>query len=141
MPWLNRLRSLAPVAKWSVIALICMLATVVVAMLRPIPQPLSYHNFADTRRLLGIPRAFDVLSNLPFLIVGLLGMAFTLHPGSRLERSAAMGLRRTLCGSVLDRNRFGLLPPCTGQSAPGRRSSSHDGGHGRIHHGSPLRLR
>lgn len=85
MPWLNRLRSLPSAAKWSAITLMCVAAIVVMATLKPIPQPLSYHNFADTRHLLGIPRAFDVLSNLPFLILGLLGLVFVLLPGSTLE--------------------------------------------------------
>ncbi len=39
-----------------------------------IRQPQEYHNFADARSWLGIPRAADVLSNLPFLAVGLLGL-------------------------------------------------------------------
>jgi hypothetical protein len=36
----------------------------------PIPQDPAYHQFADTRMLLGIPNAWNVLSNLPFLLVG-----------------------------------------------------------------------
>jgi hypothetical protein len=39
----------------------------------PFRQPAEYHAFADQRVLFGIPRALDVLSNLPFLLVGLLG--------------------------------------------------------------------
>jgi len=44
--------------------------------LPPIPQPLSYHNFADHRAWLGIPNFADVVSNLPFAIVGLWGLIF-----------------------------------------------------------------
>lgn len=40
----------------------------------PIPQPLSYHDFADSRTLWDIPNFFDVMSNLPFVLVGLLGL-------------------------------------------------------------------
>jgi len=39
-----------------------------------IPQDPGYHNFADTRPWLGIPNFLDVASNLPFLVVGLLGL-------------------------------------------------------------------
>ena len=39
-----------------------------------IPQLQSYHDFADQRAWLGIPNAADVLSNLGFAIVGLLGL-------------------------------------------------------------------
>ncbi|WP_315981848.1 hypothetical protein [Aliamphritea spongicola] len=41
---------------------------------QPIEQPLEYHSFADQRSALGITNAADVLSNLPFVIVGLLGL-------------------------------------------------------------------
>lgn len=42
----------------------------------PIPQLASYHAFADTRSWLGIPHAGDVLSNIPFAIVGLWALAW-----------------------------------------------------------------
>lgn len=42
----------------------------------PVAQPTDYHAFADQRRLLGIPNALNVLSNLPFLFVGWAGLAF-----------------------------------------------------------------
>ncbi len=41
-----------------------------------VPQEASYHQFAgDQRSWLGIPRAGNVLSNAPFLLVGALGIA------------------------------------------------------------------
>ena len=51
-------------------------------MYLPIPQPLSYHNFADHRAWLGIPNFDDVISNLPFAIVGLWGLIVMWQPGS-----------------------------------------------------------
>ncbi|MDH3320135.1 MAG: ceramidase [Betaproteobacteria bacterium] len=42
----------------------------------PLAQPQAYHLFADTRALLSIANAADTLSNLAFLIVGVLGLAF-----------------------------------------------------------------
>jgi hypothetical protein len=41
----------------------------------PIPQDPAYHDFADKRNMLGIPRFGDVISNLPFTVVGLAGLA------------------------------------------------------------------
>ena len=38
-----------------------------------IPQDLNYHNFIDQQSYFGIPNFWNVLSNLPFLIVGLAG--------------------------------------------------------------------
>lgn len=42
----------------------------------PIPQPQSYHLFADQRSLLGIPHFADVISNFPFAMVGIWGLMF-----------------------------------------------------------------
>ncbi len=44
----------------------------------PFGQDLIYHEFADRRYFMGIPNILDVLSNLPFLIVGFLGFVYTL---------------------------------------------------------------
>lgn len=51
----------------------------------PIPQDPSYHAFADTRPMLGIPNFWNVASNIPFLLVGGAGL-YTLASG----RSAGM---------------------------------------------------
>jgi hypothetical protein len=45
----------------------------------PLAQRLSYHNFADQRTLLGIPHCLNVVSNLPFLVIGVLGLRFVLR--------------------------------------------------------------
>ncbi|MBL8792668.1 MAG: ceramidase domain-containing protein [Planctomycetia bacterium] len=45
----------------------------------PLPQDLTYHRFADQRAWLGIPNFNDVVSNLPFLLVGILGVRFVLR--------------------------------------------------------------
>jgi ceramidase len=42
----------------------------------PIPQPQAYHQFADQRTLFGIPNFWNVVSNLPFVLVGALGLKF-----------------------------------------------------------------
>jgi hypothetical protein len=53
----------------SAVALVC-------CLLPRIPQPLSYHQFADRRSLLGISNFGDVTSNLPFAVIGVWGLAF-----------------------------------------------------------------
>jgi uncharacterized membrane protein YidH (DUF202 family) len=40
----------------------------------PIPQAISYHRFADTRTFLGISNFANVISNFPFVIVGIIGL-------------------------------------------------------------------
>lgn len=72
------------------IVLLCLLTLVVVgaAILAPrVPQPLSYHNFADQRAWLGVPNFGDVVSNVPFALVGLWGLGFLLSEKS--DRSFA----------------------------------------------------
>jgi hypothetical protein len=50
----------------------------VFVLVPPVAQPQSYHNFADARTFMGVSRALDVLSNLGFLVVGILGLRFLL---------------------------------------------------------------
>lgn len=45
------------------------------AAMSPITQDQSYHAFADARSLLGIPYFWNVVSNLPFMLVGAAGLA------------------------------------------------------------------
>jgi hypothetical protein len=55
------------------------IALLVVAALVPrIPQPQSYHDFADQRAWLGIPNFGDVASNLLFAVSGVWGLIFLL---------------------------------------------------------------
>jgi hypothetical protein len=41
---------------------------------KPIAQDPKYHDFADKRRCCNVPNFADVISNVPFALVGLLGM-------------------------------------------------------------------
>jgi hypothetical protein len=53
-------------------------------LMPPLRQDLSYHQFADRRTILGIPNFWDVISNLPFLIVGAMGLVTFRDFASRL---------------------------------------------------------
>jgi hypothetical protein len=57
--------------------------------LKPIPQPDWYHHFADSRTMWGVPNALNVLSNLPFVVVGLWGLRLALPDNTRSPRSWA----------------------------------------------------
>ena len=63
-----------PVTRWLIIIGLSLSAVAVVVGLGTIPQPQAYHHFADTRVMLKVPNALDVLSNLPFIFVGALGL-------------------------------------------------------------------
>lgn len=41
-----------------------------------VQQDQSYHSFADDRAWLGVANAFNTLSNLPLLLIGILGLVF-----------------------------------------------------------------
>jgi hypothetical protein len=57
-----------------IIALICVAAFIGTLFLSPIPQDPTYHAFGDHRHLLGIDNFWNVVSNLPFILVGLFGL-------------------------------------------------------------------
>ncbi|MFB3905843.1 MAG: alkaline phytoceramidase [Acidobacteriota bacterium] len=44
-----------------------------------IPQDRGYHHFADRRVFAGVPNSLNVLSNLPFAVVGVVGIAGLLR--------------------------------------------------------------
>jgi hypothetical protein len=48
-----------------------------------IAQDQSYHHFADVRAIDGIPNFWDVVSNLPFVLVGIYGLFMTTRLASR----------------------------------------------------------
>ena len=48
-----------------------------------VPLGPHYHDFADRRTMFGIPNAQDVLSNIPFVIVGVWGFVWLLGKSSR----------------------------------------------------------
>lgn len=53
-------------------------ATCAVLFLPPIAQDTAYHNFADQRAMLDVPNMLNVISNVPFVVVGVLGLIFLL---------------------------------------------------------------
>jgi hypothetical protein len=66
-------------------AAICVAAAFLVP---PIAQPLSYHDFADRRELLGVPRFADVASNVAFLVAGVAGIVIVFARRAAFESAA-----------------------------------------------------
>ena len=48
-----------------------------------IPQPVEYHDFADQRPFFGIPHFWNVVSNLPFAVIGLVGCIWLVRGRGR----------------------------------------------------------
>nr|GMD91652.1 uncharacterized protein LOC109167172 [Ipomoea batatas] len=67
----------SPLSLWGV-AILCFVVVLMVLTPR-IPQPKSYHDFADKRKFFGIPYTLDVTSNFPFLAIGLAGLALCYY--------------------------------------------------------------
>jgi len=61
----NRLKIIVTIVAVSVIAVFSM---------DPIVQDPAYHHFADRRGTLNIPNIYNILSSLPFVIIGIMGM-------------------------------------------------------------------
>lgn len=71
-----------------IIWLFSLSAVVALFFIEPISQDLSYHSFVDNNTILGIPNFYNVVSNIPFLIVGIMG----LYQLNHLEIIPEMGL-------------------------------------------------
>jgi len=63
----------------------------------PIPQISGYHEMADQRSILGIADFWNIVSNLPFLVVGLMGLDLL----RRKEEEAAAAWAALFGGTVL----------------------------------------
>jgi hypothetical protein len=66
----------AKIGKHTVLLTIaCVVAvTLFLWLMPPLPQDQRYHAFADQRTIFGVSNFWDVVSNLPFAIVGLVGL-------------------------------------------------------------------
>lgn len=58
--------------KW--IYIILSIGVVVTFSLSPIPQDPNYHNFADQRTIVGLPNFWNVISNLPFVLLSIIAL-------------------------------------------------------------------
>ena len=64
-----------PIQKSALLLTITLFTLIAVLLLPPVPQSLAFHHFADTRPLWGIPNFGNVVSNLPFLVIGIYGLS------------------------------------------------------------------
>ncbi len=63
------------------VAAIALVVAAVFLFVAPIPQDPAYHAFADGRTLLGVANFWNVVSNLPFLVVGAWGVVYVMRHG------------------------------------------------------------
>jgi hypothetical protein len=55
---------------------ITLLGIIATALMKPLPQDLAYHNFADSVTWMGVSNFLNVISNLPFIIIGAIGLSY-----------------------------------------------------------------
>jgi hypothetical protein len=68
------------------VLILALSAFAVVLISRPaIPQDVAYHHMADTRPVLGIANGLNVVSNVPFALVGIVGLAGVLRSRAGVE--------------------------------------------------------
>src|SRR5262249_31843710 len=68
---------------------VTVLAAGIMAAVPPFAQPLWYHDFADQRTLCSVPHFWNVVSNLPFVVVGVGGMVY-LAPAQPRRRNGSV---------------------------------------------------
>ncbi|MBT8233334.1 MAG: hypothetical protein HKO66_14220 [Saprospiraceae bacterium] len=76
--------------------------------LDPIPQDVEYHDFADQRKLFGIPNFWDVMSNLPMFFLGSYGLYISFTNYAKRPDFAAKQIPFVLC--------YGILLTCFGSA-------------------------
>jgi hypothetical protein len=81
---LSRPRSWPRTTRLSLIIGISIVALIALILAPRVPLGPHYHDFADQRMMFGIPNAQDVLSNIPFVIVGMWGFVWLLGKSSRI---------------------------------------------------------
>ncbi len=82
-------------------AALLVIAAIAMLVHGPIAQYADYHDFADKRRLFGIPNALDVLSNVPFVFVGAWGLWVFRAQGWKRLGAALPGYTLFAAGLIL----------------------------------------
>lgn len=66
------------------ILLVSIIVIATVFSLDPMAQDPGYHNFTDQRLIMGIPNFWNVVSNIPFLLVGIMGI-YNLYYSDKIK--------------------------------------------------------
>lgn len=96
---------------WVFLALLATAVAGVFLGLDALPQNPAYHDFADTRTIYAVENFWDVISNLPYLFVGLFGLFQTMR--YRNDRNKFIDRRETWAAYVAF---TGIFLVCFGSS-------------------------
>jgi hypothetical protein len=78
-----------------ILAGVAIIAIIALPFIPRIPQDLTYHELIDTREVLGIPNFWNVVTNIPFFLVSLLGFT-SLRSDRRIAIAPALRLSYTV---------------------------------------------
>lgn len=90
---------------WLALLLPACAIVLALVLLPPLPQPQDYHRFADARSWLGVPNFLDVVSNLAFMFVAVMGLLSLVRNSSVREERLPyilffLALAAVACGST-----------------------------------------
>jgi hypothetical protein len=88
-------------ARHTILAAVALAALAAVAALGAFPQPQHYHAFADARAAFGVPNFWNVASNLPFALVGLVGLREVARKPTGMLAELAPAYSAFFAGCVL----------------------------------------
>jgi len=74
--------------KHLIVLVVALVPVVGMLLIEPIAQPEEYHAFADRREIFGVENFWDVVSNVPFVLVGILGLGWVLF-GARVGEGSS----------------------------------------------------
>lgn len=77
------MKNLSGRALWLILTIVTLIVVGFVVS-EPIPQDPAYHAFVDDRRLFNVPNCLNVMSNLPFLLVGACGLRYVYQHGNEI---------------------------------------------------------
>jgi len=60
--------------KAKIIVSIALIAVIIMSFVGPVSQDPEYHEFADQRVMLSIPNFWNVVTNVPFVVIGVMGV-------------------------------------------------------------------
>lgn len=81
----RKLQNIPILSKCSILISLTLAAIALTFAIGPVPQSLAYHQFADHRTYWKIPNFFNVITNLPFIVIGFWGIL-------QIQKSRAQGI-------------------------------------------------
>lgn len=80
---------------------LALIASMAMLLAKPIHQSATYHDFHDVRALFGVPNMLNVVSNVPFLVIGIGGFVWLKGARSHLPPALRRAYAVMMAGTLL----------------------------------------